>query len=413
MDVPDRVAEPLVLGLAGIGGEEREVLVDRARDDVEIEPLGRPRLLEHEERQALRRGVGQPLVDGEAVALRLRDLLAVLVEEELVVEALRRRAAERSADAARQLDRVDQVLARHLVVDAERRPAQRPVGLPLALDVAAGDRLLDQLAGVGIAVDDGAGVELALDDRHLQHGAGHRGDRQERRIGLAPLVAERRQHDRHHLVIGREHLQQRRVEAAGRVVVGGAGELVVRSRSGRGSGGAAHCCARRSSDTRRTGRGRAVSGWSRCARIISLFGHVVGHLAQPVHVVGEAEEPRRDRVAGQHPEGGPHHGGARDLAEGADMRQARRAVAGLEQDAARGIAALLEPRDDLPRLLERPGLRALGGLDEGRGDVDRRAGWPRSLSVDPEGMGADPRNAGRPRQRRVRLAALAFRQAGP
>ena len=148
MDVPDRVAEALVLGLAGIGGEEREIVVDRARDDVEIEPLRRPRLLEHEQRQAFRRGIGQPLVDGEAVALRLRDLLAVLVEEELVVEAVRRIGAEHPADLARQLHRVDQVLARHLVVDAERRPAERPVGLPLALDAAAGDRLLDELLRV-------------------------------------------------------------------------------------------------------------------------------------------------------------------------------------------------------------------------------------------------------------------------
>ena len=134
MDVPDRVAEALVVGLGGIGGKEREVVVDRPRDHVEIEPLGRPRLLVHEQRQALGRGIGQPLVDGEAVPLRLRDLLAVLVEEELVVEAIRGIGAEHPANLTRQLDRVDQVLARHLVVDAERRPAERPVGLPLALD---------------------------------------------------------------------------------------------------------------------------------------------------------------------------------------------------------------------------------------------------------------------------------------
>ncbi len=38
------------------------------------------------------------------------------------------------------------------------------------------------------------------------------------------------------------------------------------------------------------------------------------------------------RSARQEAEGGAHHGRARDLAERADMRQARRAVAGLEQD---------------------------------------------------------------------------------
>ena len=63
-------------------------------------------------------------------------------------------------------------------------------------------------------------------------------------------------------------------------------------------------------------------------------------------------------------------GGARDLAEGADMGQAGGAVAGLEQDAAVRIAALLDPRDDLPRLLERPCLRPLRGLAERRRDLD-------------------------------------------
>ena len=57
---------------------------------------------------------------------------------------------------------------------------------------------------------------------------------------------------------------------------------------------------RRSSDTRRTGRAPAVSGLPRCARQQLLVRHVVGHLAQPVHVVREGDEPGRDRVVGQH-----------------------------------------------------------------------------------------------------------------
>jgi hypothetical protein len=36
--------------------------------------------------------------------------LALVVEEELVIEAFRRRAVERAADLAGELDRVDQVL---------------------------------------------------------------------------------------------------------------------------------------------------------------------------------------------------------------------------------------------------------------------------------------------------------------
>ena len=119
--------------------EELLVVVDIARDDVEIQPLRRLRLAVHEQRQRFRRGIAQPFVDGQAIALRLRNLLALLVEEQFVVEALRRRAAERRADLAGQLDRIDQVLAGHFIVDAEREPAHRPVRLPLQLAMAAGD----------------------------------------------------------------------------------------------------------------------------------------------------------------------------------------------------------------------------------------------------------------------------------
>ena len=95
MDVPDRIGELLLGVLPRKAVEELLVVVDVARDHVEIQPLRRLRLAVHEQRQRFRRGVAQPFVDGEPVALRLRNLLALLVEEELVVEAFRRRAAER------------------------------------------------------------------------------------------------------------------------------------------------------------------------------------------------------------------------------------------------------------------------------------------------------------------------------
>ena len=66
---------------------------------------------------------------------------------------------------------------------------------------------------------------------------------------------------------------------------------------------------------------------------------------------------------GQHLEGMPHHGGAGDLAEGADMRQAGGAVAGLEQHLAIA-AALVDAGDELSRLLEGPGGGGCGGRDE-------------------------------------------------
>src|SRR3546814_2695389 len=65
------------------------------------------------------------------------DLLAVFVEEHLVVEAFGRAAAEHARDLRRLGDRIDQILARHLVIDPERDPAHRPIDLPLQLRQAA------------------------------------------------------------------------------------------------------------------------------------------------------------------------------------------------------------------------------------------------------------------------------------
>src|SRR3546814_14635327 len=97
-------------------------------DLIEVEALGRARLLEHEEREAFCRPVGQPLLGAEAVALRLRDLLGVLVEEEIVVEALGRAGAEDPADLRAELHRVDEILAGQLVVEPPRLPAHCPSG---------------------------------------------------------------------------------------------------------------------------------------------------------------------------------------------------------------------------------------------------------------------------------------------
>ena len=212
--MPDRVAQPLLGVLPFVAFKKLLVIVDVTRNDVEVEPLRRLRLAVHEQRQALRARITQPLVDGEPIALRLGDLLPLLVEEQLVIEPLRRRAAERLADLTGQLHRIDQVLARHFVVDAERDPAHRPVRLPLQLAAPAGDRHREPLLRLRFLVGDGAARSVVRQHRHLQHDAGARVDRQERRIGLRPLLAQRRQHDRHHLVEMRQHLEQRLVEAA-------------------------------------------------------------------------------------------------------------------------------------------------------------------------------------------------------
>src|ERR1700682_3552140 len=81
-----------------------------------------------------------------------------------------------------------------------------------------------------------------------------------------------------------------------------------------------------------------------------------------------------------------HHGGARDLAESADMRQARRPIAGREQPLV--LRLLLKPRDNLLRLFERPGIRLLGERAQiartgGKVDREHKKGspGPRKLTV--------------------------------
>ena len=88
-------------------------------------------------------------------------------------------------------------------------------------------------------------------------------------------------------------------------------------------------------------------------------GHVVRHLAQAVHVVAERHQPRR-RAAGQRFVGAADQRGAEHLLKRADVRQARRAIAGFEQHGtlrfrlATGIAF-----DQLARFLKRPCLGSL------------------------------------------------------
>jgi hypothetical protein len=98
VDVVDGIAEPLVPGLRGIGGKELLIFVDRPRDDAEGKLLGALGLAVDVESQAFGRAIGQPFVDGDAVALCFGDLLAILVQEQLVIEPFGRAAAQDAAD---------------------------------------------------------------------------------------------------------------------------------------------------------------------------------------------------------------------------------------------------------------------------------------------------------------------------
>ena len=87
---------------------------------------------------------------------------------------------------------------------------------------------------------------------------------------------------------------------------------------------------------------------------------ILRNLAHAVHVVGETQEPGR-HVA-QQLKRPPDHVGARHLAKGADMRQARWPITGLEQHMR--LAGARDARHQLSRLLEWPGLGCLGGVAE-------------------------------------------------
>ena len=99
--MPGRVGELLRIVLVRKLAQEREVFVDRLGNDVEMKALCRPRLLEHEEGKAIVGCVGEPFFDGEPIAARLRYLLAVFVQEQLVGITLRWPSAESAANPAR------------------------------------------------------------------------------------------------------------------------------------------------------------------------------------------------------------------------------------------------------------------------------------------------------------------------
>ena len=156
-------------------------------------------------------------------------------------------------------------------------------------------------------------------------------DGQERRVGRAPLRPERRQDDVHHLVVDLEHLEQRRVEHAGLVALGRREELVLEAEA------VEEVAQHRVvvvGEALELAEGIGDDGQRLVEMRLQhlLVGHVGRHLAQAVHVVGEADEARLALALGQHLEGVAHHARARDLAEGADVRQPRRPVAGLEDD---------------------------------------------------------------------------------
>ncbi len=268
------------------------------------------------------------------------------------------------------------VLAVHLEVDAQRRPARAEIGLPLQLALTARDRQRP-FAPRLVVEGDGALLRVDMLDRHVEHPARLGMDRQEDRIGLLALLAQGRQHHLHQRVIAFGGQQQRLVELAGLVEIGRRIELVLEPEG-----------VEEAAQHRVVVMPEAFEFPERvghaCQRHLQIVAqhlgvrHVLGDLAHPVHVVGKADQPCRD--VADRLEGAADHRGAQHLAEGADVRQARGAIARLEQHISlfrrRGLVAFENPA----RFLEGPGFRTHRGIAQ--------IGHLGSLSC--RGVAADP-----------------------
>ena len=213
---------------------------------------------------------------------------------------------------------------------------------------------------IGITPDQHVLIWAHFFHRHLHHHAGFRVNRQEGRIGRAAIGAECRQDHFQHLGVVFRHAEQGRIELAGTVVIGRRCEFVLKAESIQKGAQPrvimvpkAFMCAERVRDRRDRPadmRGQHV-----------LIRHIIRHLAQPIHVIAEGDQARRQ--ARELREGMPDPACARHFAKGADMRQAGRAIAGFKQR--RFFAGSGQAGRDLARLLKGPGLHG-GKISGGR-----------------------------------------------
>ena len=340
-----------------------------------MHPLGGFRLLIHEVRQAFGGRVGQPFVDRQAIAFRLRNLLALIVQEELIGHVVRFAPAQDLADAVidRRVGRV--VFAIHFKVHIQRRPAGAEIGLPLQFDMAAGDRKRPFAAGLII---EGDGVVLGVDvlHRHIEDPAGFGVDRQEAGIGLLTFIAQGRQHDFHDGVIAFGGQPQGVIETAGFVEFGRGDEFIFKAEGVQKP--AQHgvvVVAKAFKLLIRVGhRGE------RLLHVLAqhvLLGHVFGHFAHAVDIVGKADQARRD--VRDHLKRAADHGGAGHFTEGADMGQTRGAVAGFKQHVTFFRVFLFIAFENGARFFEGPGFRRHRGITErGHGQFLKRRRNPMS-----------------------------------
>ncbi len=224
----------------------------------------------------------------------------------------------------------------------------------MQLDPAARHRKRDVLA-ILVGEGDGSGLGVDVLHRNVEDAARLGRDGQETAIGSLTLLAERGEHDVHDLLIALGCAQENIVEPAGCVVVGRAGELVLETE------GIEEAAQHRVVVVAEALEFSEGIGHAR-QRLVQVFaqhvlvGDVVGDFAHAVHVVGEAEQARLDLAAGERLESAADHAGACDLSKGADVRQARGAIAGLEEDGLIHAALhLLQAVDNAAGFLKRPG----------------------------------------------------------
>ncbi len=219
--------------------------------------------------------------------------------------------------------------------------------------------------------------------RHIEHAARRRTDREERRIGRLTLLAQRGKHDLHDLGILLRRAHQHLVKGAGSIAFGRAHEGVLEAEPV--EEGAQAGIVVRGETVELVGK-RVRHARERLAEMGLKhlpIGHIRRHLAHAIHIVGKADQLSRVAASGEYLEGMAHHGRAHDLAESADMRQAGRPIAGLEDHrrthlALAGLFHLFHARLELARKLERPGFCGSGEGGEIGHDVRRLRGWGRN-----------------------------------
>ena len=205
MNVPSRIRQFGFIVLLGQSGQKLRVVIHGARNHIKMQALCFARLLIHEQRQAFRVGIVQPFFYRQAIALGFGNFCSGRVKKQLIVKAFRRHTAQRLYDFRRQLDRINQILTGHFIVNIQRIPAHGPIRLPLQFGLAARNQRVEHFACGRVGPADKPGFGVKNLHRHLHHHTGFRVQRQKRRVAGRAFFAECGQHNRHHLTIALQH----------------------------------------------------------------------------------------------------------------------------------------------------------------------------------------------------------------